>query len=156
MFNILLCLSSKTCLPLPSERDRPAVRRCLWGVCQRTPQSSSSWRCLNSAEVSSPSARARRTSVTSASLRSTQWTRPSSCQVRATPAADLYENGIIRNNWNNYNAYIMNMLIIYYIYIHANTQGVKLIFYHTCQCPGVVTLAINIYYCSLNFICIIS
>lgn len=59
----------------------PAVRQYLWGVCQRTPQRKSSGKCLTNVGRSPPSERARRTSATSASVRSSWQTRLFTCQV---------------------------------------------------------------------------
>lgn len=75
----------QTCPRPPPASARPAVRRCSWEVCRRTPPRRSSGRCSTSAERSPPSARARRTSATSASARSSWWTRPSTCQVCVPP-----------------------------------------------------------------------
>lgn len=76
---------SQTCPLLPLGSAPPAVRRCSSGVCRRTPLRRSSGRCSTSAERLPPFARARRTSATSASARSSWWTRPSTCQVRPLP-----------------------------------------------------------------------
>ena len=76
------CLPCAQTFPLlPPGSALLAVRRCSWAACQRTPPSSSSWRCSASVVKSSPSARARRTSATFDSQRSSQWTRLSSCLV---------------------------------------------------------------------------
>lgn len=79
----LLCSpTSAQTFPLqPQGSALQGVRRCLSGDCQRTPPSSSSWRSSDSAVISPPYAKARRTSAISDSLRSSPWTRLSSCQV---------------------------------------------------------------------------
>ncbi|KAK6299121.1 hypothetical protein J4Q44_G00306310 [Coregonus suidteri] len=63
----------------PSGSALPAVRLCLWVVCQRTLPRRSSWRYSASWVRSSPSARARRTFATSDLSKSSLWTEPSSC-----------------------------------------------------------------------------
>lgn len=59
----------------------PAVRRYLLEVCRRMPPRKSSGKCLTSVGRSLPSARARRTSAISVSVRSLWWTRLFTCQV---------------------------------------------------------------------------
>lgn len=79
--NALLLVAPQTCRLQPRGKDPLAVRQCLWGVCLRMPASSSSWRCSNSVAPSAPSAWARRTSVTSALMRSRRSIRLCSCPV---------------------------------------------------------------------------
>lgn len=83
----ILCsnTSAQTCPLQPRESAPQGVRRCSSGVCRRTQPSSWSWRSSDSVATSPPSAKARRTSATSDSLRSSPWTRPSSCQVSGHP-----------------------------------------------------------------------
>lgn len=71
----------QTFLLQPQESALRDVRRCLSAVCQRTPQSSSLWRSSDSVVISQPYAKARKTSAISDLLKSSLWTRLSSCQV---------------------------------------------------------------------------